>query len=453
MSTSLRFGSALSVIAVATMVGGCANFGGKARSSFGSVDMANVALGTRAQAALAKQDFGSAVDLAEKAVEKSPEDAGFRTLLGNAYFGAGRFASAEAAYRDSLSLYPSQPQVALKLALVQIAQGKTGQAVALLNSARTLLGASDYGLALALAGETAAAVDVLGSAAREPGADAQLRQNLALAHALAGDWTSARIIAAQDLSPDLVDARLQQWMAFASPVKASDQVAGLLGVTPATGDPGQPVRLALRDGDSRMAAAETPIPSAPIAAPQPALTQAEPAQQLAAVEFPQPQTPALALAPALGANPELVSHPAPEPRFEAPTPMPVLAASAPSPARSEAPILASADKSPKRSPVRKAMLERPVGKSSAVVQLGAYSTPDRVSIAWDRLTERYPALKGYTPMRARFDGPNGTVWRLSIRGFAEERDAIERCDLLKSRGGSCFVRKSAGDAPVQFASR
>ena len=42
----------------------------------------------------------TAIDLAERAVAKTPDDAGFRALLGNAYFAGGRFASAEAAYKD-----------------------------------------------------------------------------------------------------------------------------------------------------------------------------------------------------------------------------------------------------------------------------------------------------------------------------------------------------------------
>jgi hypothetical protein len=93
------------------------------------------------------------------------------------------------------------------------------------------------------------------------------------------------------------------------------------------------------------------------------------------------------------------------------------------------------------------------GRSNTVVQLGAYSSPERVTVAWNNLTKKYPALRTYTPMRARFAGPKGVVWRLSIKGFESQREAIDRCELLQSRGGSCFVRTVAGDAPVQLASR
>ena len=67
--------------------------------------------------------------------------------------------------------------------------------------------------------------------------------------------------------------------------------------------------------------------------------------------------------------------------------------------------------------------------------------------------KEHPALRGYLPMRAQFISPKGTFWRLSITGFASQRDAIGRCQLLRSRGGSCFVRNFAGDQPVQYASR
>ena len=87
------------------------------------------------------------------------------------------------------------------------------------------------------------------------------------------------------------------------------------------------------------------------------------------------------------------------------------------------------------------------------MQLGAYRQPQYVNAAWTTLTQRYPGLRAYMPMRARFDSPKGTFWRLSIQGFGSEREAMARCQLLKSRGGNCFVRTQAGDAPVQMAMR
>jgi Flp pilus assembly protein TadD len=242
MSKPFRFASAASFIVLAAMTAGCATpqkTGVREVKPVGQMGFA-----TRAMAALNADDPAAAVGFAEQAVEQSPRDAGFRALLGNCYFAAGRFASAEGAYRDSLTIYENQPRVILKLVLVQIALGKNGEAMALLETVRPDLDAADYGLALALAGRVPEAIDVLGTAARQTAADGRVRQNLALAYAFAGDWTAARTIAAQDVPADKLDQRIQQWMQLANPAKSSDQVAALTGVTPAAADPGQPVRIA-----------------------------------------------------------------------------------------------------------------------------------------------------------------------------------------------------------------
>jgi hypothetical protein len=74
-----------------------------------------------------------------------------------------------------------------------------------------------------------------------------------------------------------------------------------------------------------------------------------------------------------------------------------------------------------------------------------------VDVAWNTLTKRHPKLRAYLPLRARFDSAKGTYYRLSIQGFGNQREAIARCNLLRSNGGQCFVRPFAGDAPVQIA--
>jgi Flp pilus assembly protein TadD len=496
MSKPIRFGSAVSAIVVASMLAACAapqvktGFGGKAED-------VDVGVATRALAALNSNNIPMAIDLAERAVAKDPRDAGFRTLLGNAYFAAGRFWSAETAYKDSLTIYSNQPQVVLKLALVETALGKNDQAVSFLDAARTVLDPSDYGLALALAGRPADAVVVLDSAARLPGADARVRQNLALAHALAGDWTEARTIAAQDVPASQLDARIEQWMQLAKPARPGDQVAALVGVTPAAVDQGQPVRLALRQPETRLAEVapvSDPAPVAvaqPVPAPQPRWAEVAPppppAPAAAAPQFVEavaPSAPVPQLVPAIAP----AAKPAPErapviAEASAPAPKPVAVALSPAPAPkpaavelSPAPVLMAmvapssaapaafvpfmpakaprAAKAVKPHRAAAAVAPRPrLRQGDSVMQLGAYRSPAQVSQAWARLTQRYPALRAYLPLRARFDSPKGTFWRLSVQGFASERDAVLRCRTLKSRGGSCFVRDFAGDAPVQIASR
>src|SRR6476619_3043054 len=215
MSTPLRFGSAVSLAALASILAGCAFPQSHANTSLGFGNgkaEGEIGLATRALAALASNDIPTATDFAERAVEKTPDDAGFRALLGNVYFAGGRFGSAEAAYKDSLAIYSNQPKIVLKLALVEIAQGKNGEAIALLDSTHEALDTSDYGLALALAGRPSDAIAVLEPLARAQGADARVRQNLALAYAFTGEWTNARTIAAQDVPANQLDQRIQQWM-------------------------------------------------------------------------------------------------------------------------------------------------------------------------------------------------------------------------------------------------
>src|SRR5574338_428728 len=276
MSRHNRFGPALSLVAIASIMTGCAAPSShvSSASGFGGKTNGEVGLATRALAELNANNIPAAIDFAERAVQKTPDDAGFRALLGSAYFAGGRFKSAEQAYKDSLSIYSNQPQVILKLALVDIALGKNSEALGFLEAGRDVLDPSDYGLAVALAGRPADAIPLLEAAARGPNSDARVRQNLALAYALNGDWTNARTVAAQDVPGDQLDARIHQWMQMAAPGHESIAVAALVGVTPAAVDPGQPTRLALRKTDTQMAQAPAP---APVAAPSPAF-QSSPVQ-------------------------------------------------------------------------------------------------------------------------------------------------------------------------------
>jgi Flp pilus assembly protein TadD len=430
MNKPLRFSSAASLVVLGSVIAGCAAPQARvsAASHVGTKADQEVGLATRALAALNANNIPVAIDFAERAVAKTPGDASFRALLGNSYFAGGRFHSAEQAYRDSLTLSQNQPQVVLKLALVQIAQGKNIQAVAGLDAARGLLDASDYGLALALAGRPADAIAVLDDAARQVGADATVRQNLALAHALAGDWAEARTIAAQDVPAGQIDARIQQWMQLAKPAHAADQIAALVGVTPAAVDAGQPFQLALNTGESQQAQA------ASVPAPQKA-TQAS-----AAVE-------AVATLPA--APPAV--PPAPPPQR---TTLATMAVNAYSETRAALASVLPHSQMPAARPAKPPVVAAAHrGNSPTVVQLGAYGSPQRVLTAWNGQARKFGALKAYLPMSAKFASPKGTFYRLSVRGFNRVSEANALCVSIRRRGGSCFVRNFAGDQPVQLASR
>lgn len=421
MNSTLRIGTALGAALLAATLGGCARKAPQSASAVMSKqDIANIGLASRAQTALMAGNTAEAVSLAERAVDVTPTDAAFRALLGNSYFAAGRFASAEAAYRDSLTIQSNQPQVVLKMALVSIAQGKNGQALAFLDAARNLLDPADYGLAQALAGRPQEAADMLRRAAEQVGADSRVRQNLALALALSGDWVGARSVASQDVPADQIDERIQSWMAMARPARASDQVAALTGIAPAASDPGQPLRLALKDGNTRLAVA------APLTVQLPAAVEAVPA--LPAIQSAEA---ALAVEPLY---PDALA-----PRAATTSPRPALSPRAA--ALTDARIL-----------YRHAARQNPQ-HSRSVVQLGAYANRSALMAAWQRSAHKFANLRSYTPVAARYDGARGTFFRLSVRGFATAGQATAMCSGLRRAGADCFVRDGAADARVQFASR
>jgi len=443
MSKPIHWGQALTALGLVTALAACS---GKmagtnsASASAARIDPSKVGLATRAHAALATNDLVKALAFAESAVEYRPQDAAFRALLGNVYLASGRFASAEATYGDSLGLNGNQPQVVLKLALTQIALGKNDQASGLLASAQSMLDPTDLGLALALAGRADQAVAVLEPAARALGADARTRQNLALAYALGGDWEAARTIAAQDIPADQLNGRMDQWLGLAKPGQKGAQIAALIGVTPAASDPGQPIRLALAPPANRFAAIQSPAtvaPAAPVA--QVAFAPSEPAPA-AAVPYAAPA--AAAFVPVAPAVPEARVAAAPS---VAPAPV---ALRAPRPALTPAAVRLSQS----LPELRRAALPRN-GRSRAVVQLGAYDKRSYIEGAWNRLSAKYAGLKEYLPVTARFEGAKGTFYRLSVKGFASDRDAARLCASLKRSGANCFVRAAFNDAPVQLASR
>lgn len=428
----------VSTIALAVPITGCAMGGKKSSAAAGKVDLGNVGLALRAQAAIEQGDAASAVHFAEKAVEVNPQDAAVRALLGNAYLVSGRFRSAEAAFADALAISPSQNGVPLKLALSQAAQGKNEAALATLDSHAGQIDPADAGLAMALAGRPGAAVELLDGAARSGDADARVRQNLALAHALAGDWVRARSIAAQDLPSDQLEARMAQWAGFARLGAAASQVAALIGVAANPADPGQPVRLALNGAPSpvRLAQAQ-PVSVAPEPSPAPVeMASAEP-------------VPAPAFAPVAEPMPAMAAAAAPESAVAVAEVSPDVADMVDSIRRE--PVRASGAL-PKVAELRRSAARR-FRQSKAVVQLGAYATLAGVKAGWSTVSKRHQGLRAYVPASARFDGPRGTVYRLSLKGFASDSEARSLCMKLKSSGANCFVRNAAGDTPVRFASR
>lgn len=391
-----------------------------------------------AQKALAKRDGDKAVAHAELAVANDPNNADYRALLGQSYLLAGRFASASQALSDALTLNPEDGRVALNLALAKVAQGDWAGARTMLQTHADQIPASDRGLAFALAGDPVAAVEILSPAARDAEATVKTRQNLALSLALAGRWKEASEIAAMDVAPDQLQARLNQWASFARPANAYDQVATLLGVTPVQ-DAGQPVTLALSQQPNVAVAAVTPAPAAVDA-------------YMPGAEAAAPQPAALAEAAPVAAAPEAVTETASEPQQIAGTGPQVVfgprsevlqtIAAAPAPvavaAKPVRPLAAAPARVAKASPVTFA-------KGSYFVQLGAYDNAAVARDAWSRHARRVPALAARAPQGANVTTKAGNFYRLSVGGFARN-DAVSLCQQVKASGSSCFVRVQAGDA-------
>jgi Flp pilus assembly protein TadD len=450
----------------------------------------------QARAALQGGSAERGVELAERAVELSPRDLGYRMLLADLYMRSGRFVSAETSYSDVLQIDPTNERAALSIALMQIAQGRTDEALGQLEALVQNGSPSDVGLAFALAGQTQRAIQILEPAARAPEANGRTRQNLALTYALAGDWQRARTIAAQDVSPAELSGRLQQWAQLARPSSPATQVAGLLGVSPRE-DAGQPVRLALAPTTPEPVAlaaaeaapqpepeAEAPVQFAEAVPAQPAPVEAaapspiQYAEAIPATAVPQQAEPAGGWWPTEAPSREVPAPIEPQPapsapvRFaaaEVPVPKPTAAVpearyvaaarslSAPQPAllrastqiaRAPRPVFEAA-----RPRLASAIvpLPRPGTAGRFVVQLGAFSNPQNAERAWAQAERRFGLASG-EPRTTTIAIGGRTLHRVSIGGFGDRAGAARVCASIQSRGGACFVRATAGDAPVRWAS-
>lgn len=385
----------------------------------------------RARTAIAAHKGEAAVAAAEKAVALAPNNADHRLLLGQAYLAAGRFASAEVALRDTLTLSPDQPRARLNLALAEIAQNKAEAAQATLAPLAGRVPDSDLGLALALAGDDKGAIQRLGDLVRSGKSDARARQNLALALALGQHWPEARAVAMQDTPPDRIGDQIAGWAELAVPGRGAMRVATMLGTTPALTDPGQPERLALA----------APTAAAPVqlalAAPATPETPAVQPAQVATIALDDTNTPAPAPAPAPATVAADVAMPGAAPVA---SPPPLIRAPA-QPVR----VAAAASRSVAPGPELVA-----VRQGGFVVQLGAYSRRASLDAAWSRAARLTPKVVRFTPVRGSTSTAGATLVRLSVGGFRTRADADALCGQLRAGGHACFVRGVGNDAPLEW---
>ncbi|WP_150290228.1 SPOR domain-containing protein [Sphingobium estronivorans] len=373
--------------------------------------------------ALADRDGPRAVEAAEAAVQAAPRDARYRQLLGRAYVADGRFASAETALSDAMTLGNRDARTIVTLALVQAALGKDGAARDLLANNADIVPAGDYGLAMAMAGDAEEGVRILSQVIQDPSATAQTRQNLAYAYALAGRWKDARMVAGLDLDPLAANQRIAQWAQTAIPGQPELRVAALMGVAIKGADAGQPAALALAPDAApvRMAEAapvEQPSAAAPVdmAAADPAPFSVSPS---VAAETPAPMIQAVAA-------PVRVAVRAATPRQAAP-------------ARMAAPARVQQ------------VAFRPSGRGSSnwVVQLGAYDNAAIAKEKWASMARRNSALENFPVVTSQITVNGATFARLAVSGFDDRAEAVALCNAIRTRRGQCFVRENVPDATPQ----
>jgi len=399
----------------------------------GGAGMSQTAFADRGVASQERSSI-KAIAKAEKAAAKAPRNAAMRVSLGHAYLASGRFESAVQAFRDALSLGDATASTALSLSLAQVASGDQGGGVATLDQWRESIPASDFGLALALAGETGRGVAVLADALRSGEDSPKLRQNLAYGYALDGRWQEARVMAAQDVPADQLDQRISEWALQGRPEDFRKRVAALLAV-PLRSDQGQPEYLALNGGAA--------------AAPQFAAAAA-PAAPAADAELPPAGEPD----DWSEAQPAFAAAPAPEPLpFESAFAEP--AASAPAvpsggtsfvtrpviqelPARSLEPGR-KANTSRAQAPSQRASLAVPVGAGDTHrVQLGSFLSEERARKAWSIFVSRNPELREFRMLitAAVVNGRN--FWRVAATGL-DARGASSLCSNVRGRGAGCIA--------------
>ena len=382
----------------------------------------------KAERELARDKTERAVSYAERAVEAAPMSVDARAMLARAYLADGRLNSAESAYRDLLTLVPGDSTATLNLALVRASLGDGTEARSLLLAAEGL-SAADRGLGLVLAGDVAGGGAMLAEAARSPAADGRVRQNLAFAYAMAGDWRQARVIASQDLPPAAVHDRIGEWAKVARPRNSWDRVAYLLNIQPVE-DEGMPERLALR------------IPagtSAQVASAEPT----EFSQELAAYAEPEPVA--------------SVASPPPTPAaWSAPDLSPNLAVQPPvQPTPTARPATAAGHATPHLVPTSVTVRPPSTRFTSGgrfVVQLGAYVTPGAAERGWAKAAARSD-LRRVAALSSQITIGGRQFTRLSAGHFASRGEAAALCRSVKAGGGDCFVREVKGDDAPRWASR
>ena len=418
----------------------------------GGLGGSRTASASDAAAARADGKVDKAIALAEQAALAAPNDPAAKAELGSSYLSAGRFASAQQAFDDALVLGDVSPRTALGFVLASIALGDNRVALETLSEWRDAMSASDLGLAYALAGNPEMGAQVLTNALRGGENTPVIRQNLAYTHALGGQWATARIIAAEDVDPAELDARISKWASMARPEDYTARVAALLGVQPQA-DTGMPARLALNSGntvDALLAQADALPGAAPAQAqaggelpPVDLLAASSATRELQPLDEPvgaRKSTPAPAtdFASAFVSNKGTVaSRVVSNPVVQAAPPRP--AAPAPAPAAKPEPRPAA--------PARQARTAASdIASGSHLVQLGSYGSEADAKRGWAIFAKRFPQISDREQVITRAKVRGKIYYRLSAGNLAAT-SARSLCQTVKASGQGCIAWEESRPLP------
>ncbi|MHA7819314.1 MAG: SPOR domain-containing protein [Erythrobacter sp.] len=451
----------------------------------------------KAQAALEDGKIDRAIQHAEAAVLADPRNSGYRALLGAAYLEAGRFESAATAFGEALDLGNDDSRTVLSYALAKIATGDNDAALAQLGAHQDRIPPADMGLALALAGQPDRGVQYLINTVRQGENSAKARQNLAYAYALGGNWPAARVMAAEDVPADQLEARLADWAAYARPEDYQVRVAKLLNVE-AVYDSGQPQHLALANFPemaTMVAEAEQQFEAEPVEVAEARPTEGEAmvfgvenvdtdVQAAPAVATVEPETARFVSNPVVQ-NVGGSEAPARTPTRVAQASAPAAAASAvptPAPARMSAVaattssgatrfvsnavvqnIPARAEReAPTRAaapaPQQRRMAVATGSAATHLVQLGSFNSREVAEAKWGEFKRRFPELAGRDVVITEAEVNGRTYFRVAAAGFGS-RSARSMCNTVKAGGVGCFAYAASSppagavDRGVRIAAR
>ena len=384
----------------------------------------------KAQTALAKGKAEKAISHAEAAVQAEPRNAGFRAVLGASYLEAGRFQSAATSFADAIELGDSDPRTVLSYALAETAVGNHAAAIAALDEWEAAINPADLGLALALAGQPDRGVHVLANALRGGQNTPKVRQNLAYAYALQGNWRAARVMVAEDVPADQVDDRIGEWAQTARPEHTTQRVAALLQVAP-TQDNGQPTHLALANHPSHAAmvaeaAIEVPVETPVAETPQFAIgnTQDAPAPASFEGEF-------AAVEPTVVPASDLAGERVVSNAVVQSLPASYTPAKA-KPAKSAGPRIDTGTSQ------RRMASAGSASAGTHLVQLGSFSSRANAERASGIYKKRHSQLSGHDLVITKANIRGKTYWRVAAAGFGAS-EAFSVCGTIKSQGKNCFA--------------